>query len=100
MSIQPALRDTPSADLVAGLDALAAEAMAEWKVPGAAIAVVQNGETVLLRAFGERDAEAALPTTTETQFTICSITKTFTATGLALLVEDGRLDWNKPVRDY
>jgi len=100
MSIQPALQDTPSADLVAGLDALAAQAMAEWKVPGAAIAVVQNGETVLLRAFGERDAEAALPTTTETQFTICSITKTFTATGLALLVDDGRLDWKKPVRDY
>lgn len=82
------------------LDALADEAMTEWKAPGAAIAVVQSGQTVLLRAYGRRDVEAGLSTTTDTQFTICSITKTFTATGLAMLVDDGRLDWTKPVRDY
>ena len=44
--------------------------------------------------------EAALPATTETQFLICPISKTFTATALALLVDEGRLDWSKPVRDY
>lgn len=82
------------------VDALADEAMAEWKVPAAAIAVVQNGETMLLRAYGQRDVEAGLATTANTQFTICSVTKTFTATGLAMLVDDGRLDWAKPVRDY
>ena len=82
------------------LDALADEAMSEWKVPGAAIAVVQNGATTLLRAYGRRDVEAGLATTTNTHFTICSITKTFTATGLAMLVDEGRLDWTKPVRDY
>ena len=82
------------------LDALAAEAMEEWQVPAVAIAVVQNGETALLKAYGQRDAESGLPTTPQTQFTICSITKTFTATGLAMLVGDGRLDWSKPVRDY
>ena len=38
--------------------------------------------------------------TTDTHFTICSITKSFTATGLALLVDERRLDWTKPVRDY
>src|SRR5262249_21056700 len=38
--------------------------------------------------------------TTDTQFLICSITKSFTATGLALLVDERRLDWTKPVRDY
>ncbi|MGJ4926095.1 serine hydrolase [Bradyrhizobium sp. HKCCYLS2038] len=83
-----------------GLDALAAEAMQEWQVPAVAIAIVQNGETALLKAYGQRDVEAGLPTTPQTQFTICSITKTFTATGLAMLVADGRLDWSKPVRDY
>jgi CubicO group peptidase (beta-lactamase class C family) len=81
-------------------DALAEEAMTEWKVPAVAVALVQNGETAILKAYGQRDAEAGLPATPQTQFTICSITKTFTATGLALLVDDGRLDWTKPVRDY
>ena len=100
MTMQTAAEDRAFAILTPGLDALVDEAMAEWKVPGAAIAVVQNGEATLLRAYGQRDVEAGLPTTTNTQFTICSITKTFTATGLAMLVDEGRLDWTKPVRDY
>jgi len=99
MSNRSAVKDTSIASLTPELDALAAEAMAEWKVPAVTLAVVQNGETVLLKAWGQRDVEAALPATTETQFLICSITKTFTATALALLVDEGRLDWSKPVRD-
>jgi len=73
--------------------------MAEWKVPAVTLAVVQDGETTLLKAWGLRDVEAALPATPQTDFLICSITKTFTATALALLVDEGRLDWTKPVRD-
>ncbi len=99
----PTLQAANEATLMAlgpELDALAAEAMAEWQVPSVAMAVVQNGETVLLKAYGQRNVEAGLRTTTATHFTICSITKTFTATGLAMLVDDGRLDWTKPVRDY
>ena len=86
--------------LSAELDQLAAEAMADWKVPGAAVAVVQNGEVVLASAHGQRDVEANLPVTTATQFVICSITKSFTATAVALLHSEGRLDWSRPVRDY
>ncbi|MBR0849820.1 serine hydrolase [Bradyrhizobium diazoefficiens] len=98
MPDQPAVSSL--GEVIPDLDALAAEAMTEWKVPGVAIAVVRNGETALLKAYGQRDAEAGLPATTETQFLICSITKTFTATGLAMLVDEGRLDWTRPVRDY
>ena len=97
---QGATKETILTALTPDLDTLAGEAMAEWKVPAVAIAVVQNGETVLLEAYGQRDVEAGLATTAQTQFTICSITKTFTATGLAMLVDEGRLDWTKPVRDY
>jgi len=100
MSTRSLARDTAIVPLVPVLDALAAEAMAEWKVPAVTLAVVQDGETTLLRAWGQRDVEAALPATPQTKFLICSITKTFTATALALLVDEGRLDWTKPVRDY
>ena len=82
------------------LEALIAEVMDEWKIPGLAIAVVQNGEVALVKAYGLRDVEAGLPVTTDTHFMICSITKSFTSTGLALLVDEQRLDWKKPVRDY
>jgi CubicO group peptidase (beta-lactamase class C family) len=95
-----AAQAAPISTLLPELDSLAAGAMADWKVPGAAIAVVQDGKVVLLKAWGKRDVEANLPVTTDTQFLICSITKSFTATAVALLHSEGRLDWTKPVRDY
>ena len=94
------VQDAPVADLVRELDRLAVDAMADWKVPGAAVAVVQDGKVALASTYGQRDVEANLPVTNATQFVIGSITKSFTATGVALLHNDGRLDWTKPVRDY
>jgi len=82
------------------LEHLIAGAMDEWKIPGLAIAVVQKGEVALVSAYGLRDVEAGLKVTTDTQFLIGSVTKSFTATGLALLMDERRLDWKKPVRDY
>jgi CubicO group peptidase (beta-lactamase class C family) len=90
----------PITSFVSDLDRLAADVMSDWKVPGAALAVVQDGKVVLTRAYGQRDVEADLPVTPATQFAICSITKSFTATALALLHHEGRFDWSKPVRDY
>ncbi len=88
------------AALIPDVDRLATEAMAVWKVPGVALAIVQDGDVALTRAYGQRDVEADLPVTPQTHFVICSITKSFTATAVALLHNDGLLDWSKPVRDY
>jgi len=88
------------AAFIPDLERLIVDAMDEWKIPGLAITVVQNGEVALVRAYGLRDVEAGLKVTTDTQFTICSITKSFTSTGLALLMDERRIDWTKPVRDY
>ncbi len=90
----------PITDFLPELDSLIADAMDEWKIPGLAIAIVQNGATPQLKAYGQRDVEAALPVTTDTQFTICSITKTFTSIGLAMLGDERLLDWTRPVCDY
>ena len=88
------------AAFIPGLERLITEAMDEWKVPGLAVAVVQNGEVALVRAYGLRDVEAGLPVTIDTQFLIGSTTKSFTSTGLALLMDERRMDWKKPVREY
>jgi CubicO group peptidase (beta-lactamase class C family) len=93
-------RWAPITSFVSDLDHLAADVMSDWKVPGAALALVLDGKLVLTRFYGQRDVEANLPVTLVTQFAICSITKSFTATALALLHHEGRLDWSKPVRDY
>ena len=99
MTSQSLVTSESIAAFIPELELLITEAMDEWKIPGLAVAVVQNGEVALVRAYGLRDVEAGLKMTTDTQFLIGSITKSFTSTGLALLMEERRLDWKKPVRD-
>jgi CubicO group peptidase (beta-lactamase class C family) len=100
MASQSVARSESIAPFIPELEHFIAEAMDEWKIPGLAIAVVQNGEVAVVRAYGLRDVEAGLKVTTDTQFLIGSITKSFTATGLALLMDERRINWKKPVRDY
>ncbi len=76
------------------------EAMASWQVPGLALAVVKGDEIVHLQGYGVRDLESQAPITPDTLFAIASATKAFTAMGAALLVDEGLLEWDKPVREY
>ncbi len=57
------------------LDSLVEASMQEWKVPGLALAVIQDGEISVLKGFGVRDTETGLPVTVDTQFLLCSITQ-------------------------
>lgn len=77
-----------------------AEQMDVWKVPGVAIAVVKDGEVVLAEGFGLRDVEGGLPVTADTVFAIGSASKAFTTMSMGVLVDDGLLAWDNPVRDY
>ena len=76
------------------------EAMASWQIPGLALAVVKGDEIVHLQGYGVRDIETRTPIKPNTLFAIASSTKAFTAMDVALLVDDGLLEWDKPVRDY
>ena len=73
MASRSVARSEAIAAFIPDLERLIAETMDEWKVPGLAIAVVQNGEVVLLSAYGLRDVEAGLKVTTDTQFLIGSV---------------------------
>jgi CubicO group peptidase (beta-lactamase class C family) len=77
--------DIPIIELLPELDRLADDVMRDWRVPGAALAMVRTGEAAFVRAYGQRNVEADLPVTADTRFMICSITKSFTATAIALL---------------
>jgi hypothetical protein len=76
------------------------EQLAAWEVPGCAIAAVRNGDVVLAAGWGRRDVVADLPVTAHTLFAIGSVTKAFTATTVGALVDDGLLEWDRPLRDY
>lgn len=68
--------------------------------PGAAVAVVQNGQVVLADGWGVRKLGAPEPVGAATLFSIASVTKAFTAANLALLFDEGRLGWDDPVRRH
>jgi len=93
-----ALPGQAAAQALDGFSDWARKTMADWKVPGLAVAIVKSGEVVLLEGYGVRDAASKAPVTPDTLFAIGSSTKAFTATALALLVDDGKLAWDTPIR--
>ena len=74
-------------------------AMRELQIPGAAIALVQNGAIVYAEGFGVTSATDPQPVTADTRFMIGSTTKSLTTLMMARLVEAGRFAWTTPVTD-
>ncbi len=85
---------------LAGFDAWVDAERAKWNVPGVSVAIVRGDETLLARGYGLRDREKSLPATGKTVFAIGSCTKAFTTFTMATLVDEGRLEWQKPVRTW
>lgn len=83
-----------------GFDDFAARTMRAWNVPGMAVGIVLNGRTIHARGYGLRDVKHRLPVTEQTTFAIGSCTKAFTSTALGILVDEGKLSWDIPVRNY
>jgi CubicO group peptidase (beta-lactamase class C family) len=74
--------------------------MKAFEVPGLSVAVVKDGAVVLARGYGVRRLGETAPVDEATLFGIASNTKVFTAVALALLVEEGRIEWDAPVVRY
>ena len=81
-----------AAPLRADLDALATRTVADWKLPGMAVVVVQNDRVIYLKGFGEA--------TPDSRFELGSTTKAFTTTAMAMLVDTDKMAWDDPVRKY
>ncbi len=76
------------------------QSMEAWRVPGMAVAVIDNGEVTLLDGYGMRNIETALPVTADTLFVAASTTKAFTSLGVGMLVENGAFEWDEAVSGY
>ena len=68
-------------------------------VPGAAVMVIQRGKIVLSRGYGMADLERGIEVEANTNFRLASVTKQFTATAILLLVDDGLVGLDEPVRE-
>src|ERR1022692_872999 len=72
----------------------------DWNVPGCGIGIVYKGKLVFAKGYGYRDLDKKLPVTPNTLFQIAANTKLFTATAIGFLVDDGKLEWDKPIKNY
>jgi len=82
-----------------GFDAYMAQTLKDWNTPGIGVGIVVNDKLVFAKGYGYRDYEKKLPFTSTTLHQIASNSKLFTAVVAGMLVEEGKLTWDKPIRE-
>ncbi|KRB07921.1 serine hydrolase domain-containing protein [Lysobacter sp. Root690] len=95
------VRGATPADLAScEFDAFVLEQMRQARIPGLAVGWARDGATRFARGFGYADIESRRMVDADTVFHLASITKTVTATAIAWLHEQGRLDLDEPVAPH
>ncbi|MDQ7824843.1 MAG: serine hydrolase [Candidatus Eremiobacteraeota bacterium] len=86
--------------ILADFDQYASKARADWKIPGMAIGIVQDGRLVFAKGYGVKKLGGSDPVTENTIFQIGSTTKAFTSTLAAMLVDEGKYKWDDKVVEH
>lgn len=89
-----------SADRFDDIRAYIRAELIEQSVPSIAVAVAQDGKILWEEGFGWADREQRRPATEHTVYSLASISKPFTATGLMTLVQARRVDLDRPINEY
>ena len=97
---QPLADDSGVAEALHLLDTWMDAAQAYGGIPGASLAVVHDQELVWARGFGFAHVEREEPATPSTMYSVCSISKLFTAVGVLQLRDEGKLDLDDPVAQH
>ncbi len=74
--------------------------MKEHRIPGVALKIIRNGKPIKTAAYGLANLELNVPARPETVFEIGSITKQFTAAGILLLAQEGKLSVDDKISNY
>ena len=82
------------------IDSVINYAMTKFKVAGCAVAVVKDGSILHEKGYGVKSIETNEPVNEHTNFAIASNSKAFTTMALALLVEEGKLNWDDKVKTH
>jgi CubicO group peptidase (beta-lactamase class C family) len=95
-AVQPSVNE----DALSGFESDVERIRRDWGVPGMAVVIVKGNQVLYAKGHGLRDVAQNLPMTADTLLQIGSSSKSFTAATIASLVEEGKLDWNKPVKTW
>lgn len=74
--------------------------MDKHQIPGVALAVVKNGQVIKAQGYGLANLELNVPVTPESVFELASVTKSFTATAIMMLVEEGKVGLDDKISTY
>lgn len=85
------------AQLPLDVDDVANRALKAFEVPGIAVGIVKDGKVVMAKGYGVRELGKPAPVDADTLFAIASNTKAFTTASLAMMADEGKLDWDDPV---
>ena len=90
------------ADLLgtSALDSFLMDQMRAGMMPGLAIGVARHGHVIFAKGYGLADIAGTRPVTVDSMFHIASVTKTVTATGIMMLVEEGLVALDDPIERY
>src|ERR1041385_8399811 len=83
-----------------GFDSYMDQVMKDWNAPGIGIGIVMGDKLVFAKGYGYRDYGKKLPYTVTTTQPIASNSKLFTAVAVGLLVEEGKLRWDEPIKQF
>lgn len=82
------------------IEAYTARTLEDFAVTGLAITVVTKDSVIFQNAYGVRDVETGVAVDENTIFPFASVGKAFTTAALAMAVDEGKLDWDDPVRNF
>lgn len=91
-------QDADIAKKLQGFDAYMEQTLKDWNTPGVGVGIVVGDKLVFVKGYGYRDYEKKLPFTVKTMQPIASNSKLFTAVAAGMLVEEGKLTWDKPIK--
>jgi CubicO group peptidase (beta-lactamase class C family) len=91
-------QETDVAKKLQGFDAYMEQTLKDWNTPGLGVGIVVGDKLVFAKGYGYRDYQKKLPFTSRTMQPIASNSKLFTAVAAGMLVEEGKLTWDKPIR--
>lgn len=82
------------------IDAIVTAQLREQFVPGAQVAIAEDGRVVYTKGYGYRDIDDRLPVDAQTAFAIGSVTKQFTASAIMMLQQEGKLNVDDSLAKY
>ena len=102
LSLQISAQEKPAIDVtqkLVGFDEFMEKTLKDWNAPGIGVGIVVGDKLVFAKGYGYRDYAKKQPITAQTLYPIASNTKLFTAMAAGMLVEEGKLTWDRPIKE-